>query len=78
MIQGDARRILLEEIMGDVFDLIDVQVIQGGLIQLDIKNLKTMQGARMFVNPSVLFSKIGKSMESNMDEWLRTFQADRK
>lgn len=59
--------------MGDLFDLIDVQVIQGGLLQLDVKNMKTNQSIRMFINPLVFFKKLGESMERTSHEWLDEF-----
>ncbi len=62
--------------MGDLFDLVDIQVIQGGLIQLDLKNYKTNQSIRTFLDPKELFSKIGESMSRNMDEWLNNFQKE--
>jgi hypothetical protein len=55
--------------MGDKFVITDIEVIQDGLFQIDIKNENTNKSNRLFVEPSQLFSMIGAAMQKNFNKY---------
>lgn len=55
--------------MGELFELINIEVIQNGLFQIDIRGEETNQFIRFFVRPEELFNKIGISMGKNLDKY---------
>ena len=54
--------------MGDLIDLVDLQIVEGGLIQFDIRNAKTKTGHRMFVSGQRFFKMLGEAMDSSSNE----------
>lgn len=58
--------------MGDEIKLLDVKVIQNGLLQIDILNLSQEKSYRFFCEPDEFFEKLGKSMKENMIEHLKS------
>ena len=55
--------------MGDKIIITNIEVIQGGLLQIDIFNENTNIGDRIFVEPSYLFSKIGMALRKNHEQY---------
>lgn len=62
--------------MGDDIELRAVEVIQDGLLQMDLWNNTKHEGYRVFINPADLFSMIGKSMQNNHDAFVHAFTVE--
>jgi hypothetical protein len=57
--------------MGDHIELMAIEVIQDGLIMIDLKNETTNQWERVFVSPDKFFGMLGKAMQSNYDAYIK-------
>lgn len=55
--------------MGEEITLQDVQIIQGGTLQIDIYFEEQKKGGRFFCDPNEFFRKLGMSMQKNADKW---------
>jgi hypothetical protein len=64
--------------MGDDIRLEAIEVIQGGLLQIDFRNATTGQCYRLFAEPLDFFTKLGTTMSRNMIEWSFAEQAKRE
>lgn len=60
--------------MGDDIIVKDVQLIQGGLLQIDFMNMKTGENYRAFSEGKEFFSLLGSSMASNSERWMKSFE----
>ncbi len=54
--------------MGDKIEVKDVQVIQGGLLQIDAYCEEKNEHYRIFANPDKFFTLLGQSMFKNFEE----------
>lgn len=57
--------------MGNEITLIGVEVIQGGLLQLDFRNEETKKVDRCFVTAQRFFQMMGDSMQNAHIEYLK-------
>ena len=56
--------------MGDEVIIKKIEVIQGGLFQIDTQNLKDNKCQRIFIDPYKLFTMIGQAMQNNHIDYL--------
>ena len=61
--------------MGDEIIIVAIEIIQGGLIQIDLKNETKSEHYRVFVEPKDFFSMFGNAMQKNSDDFQKAFQA---
>lgn len=54
--------------MGDDIEIVNVEIIYGGLIQIDFVNNTENKGMHAFCNPADFFRMIGESMQKNYNE----------
>ena len=57
--------------MGERIEITAIQIIQNGLIQMDIFYTEQKKGDRIFCNPDIFFEMIGKSMHDNWSAWCK-------
>jgi len=57
--------------MGDDFEFINVQLIQGGVLQIDFVNNTEKKSCRMFANGDDFFKKFGRSIKLNHIEEMK-------
>jgi len=55
--------------MGDEIKIESIEIIQGGLVQIDFYNLTQDKTDRAFCDPGVFFKMIGNSMQQSMKRW---------
>ena len=60
--------------MGDDITIEDIQIIEGGLIQIDFRNEKIGESWRAFCSADKFFGMIGKSMNDSHEKTLREFE----
>ena len=59
--------------MGDDVVIKAIAVIHGGLLQIDLWNNSTNQGAgRLFIEPHGFFAMLGKSMQASYEAWIES------
>ena len=61
--------------MGDEIIIVAIEIIQGGLIQIDLKNETKNEHYRAFVEPKDFFSMLGNAMQKNSDDFQKAFEA---
>ena len=54
--------------MGESYSVISVEVIQDGLIQVDIEGDESGERIRFFAEPGELIGQIAESMQENFEE----------
>ena len=59
--------------MGDEIVIRAIEVIQGGLLQIDFLNTVTEEGFRCFADPNEFFGMLGAAMQKNVEEWNQSF-----
>jgi len=59
--------------MGDEIEIKNIEIIQGGLVQLDLYNVSQNRYDRAFCDPDVFFKMIGDSMQENFKKWVNNF-----
>ncbi len=64
--------------MGDDIEFKKVEVIQGGLLQIDIFDKSLGKGFRCFVDPVTFFSQLGISMNTHMLDWMQAYHDEMK
>lgn len=65
--------------MGDEVNLVAIEVIQGGLLQLDfLPETKDAKGFRVFVEPVQFFAKLGEAWQDNREAWLKVYEKSRE
>ena len=57
--------------MGDKIRVIDIQVIQGGLFQIDLMNDTTQEAIRFFAEPYDLFQRVGNALQLSHNSYLK-------
>jgi hypothetical protein len=60
--------------VGDEIMFESIEIIQGGLIQIDIKNVTKNTTERCFMQPSELFKLFGDAMQRSHDKWIQWIQ----
>lgn len=60
--------------MGDEIELKNIDVIQGGTIQIDFYNKTENRHDRCFCDPKDFFKMIGIAMQANADKWMEDWQ----
>lgn len=60
--------------MGDEILIIAIEVIRGGLLQIDFKNTDTGEQWRCFAEPGEHFRMLGDAMQKNVDQWAQDFE----
>ena len=55
--------------MGDEIKVLDVQVIQGGVLQIDFVRTEDGKTFRSFCDGNIFFEKLGRSMAMNHVKW---------
>lgn len=55
--------------MGDEIIIMAIDIIYGGLIQIDLKNETKNEHYRVFVDPKDFFSMLGNAMQKNSDDF---------
>jgi len=61
--------------MGDEIEVKNIEIIQGGLVQIDFYNATQDKIDRAFCDPDVFFAMIGKSMQAGAKKWNEDFIA---
>ena len=51
-----------------------VEIIQGGLLQIDFRLEEQEITERMFINAKDFFSQLGESMSKSADKWAADFE----
>ena len=59
--------------MGPEIVIERIEIIQGGLLQIDFLNKETKGIFRCFADPDVFFGMIGKAMQGNVEKWNEEF-----
>lgn len=59
--------------MGDEIIIENIEIIQGGVIQIDFYNKDKNKHDRAFCDPEEFWGFIGKSMQKNMNDWAKKF-----
>ena len=62
--------------MGDEIIIVAIEILYGGLIQIDFKNTETGQTFRAFCDPKIFFWMIGESMQKRYEESMDQFFRD--
>ena len=62
--------------MGDEIKIKDIEIIQGGLIQIDFQNMKTKETYRSFCEPSTFFGMLGSSMQLHYMSFMDNFEVN--
>ena len=62
--------------MGDEIVIKDIEIIQGGLIQIDFQNMKTKETYRSFCEPSTFFGMLGSSMQLHYTSFMDNFEVN--
>ena len=55
--------------MGDDIEIKMIEIIQGGLVQIDFYNNSQKKWDRAFCDPDKFFRMIGNSMQKSMKKW---------
>ena len=63
--------------MGDDIEIRAIEVIQGGLLQIDFFNTTTDKGYRCFAEPGAFFAMLGAAMQKEHDDWFAEWEAER-
>lgn len=61
-------------IMGDDIRLKDVQIVQGGELQVDLWNNTTRQNIRFFCKPEDILKALGRHFSSGRKKFLKDFE----
>jgi hypothetical protein len=61
--------------MGDEIIIVAIEIIYGGLIQIDLKNETKNEHYRAFIEPKDFFSMFGNAMQKNSDDFQKAFEA---
>lgn len=61
--------------MGELIVLEAIAVIQGGLLQIDIRYENSGKGERFFVEPKDFFTKLGNAMNVNREKYELDYMA---
>ena len=59
--------------MGDRIEMTAIEVIQGGLLQIDFYNVDKKWHERCFCQPDKFFGMLGKAMQANHSAWEKQF-----
>ena len=57
--------------MGDDIELRCVEIVNGGILQIDLFNVTKGEGYRCFADPQRFFKFLGESLKANNAEWLK-------
>lgn len=60
--------------MGDEIVIKTVEVIQGGLLQIDLRNETNGEWYRVFAEPRTFFAMIGEAMGKNCDDYMKQLE----
>ena len=60
--------------MGDEIIIVAIEIIYGGLIQIDLKNETKNEHYRAFIEPKDFFSMFGNAMQKNRDDFQKAFE----
>jgi len=63
--------------MDDEIDVVGVEIVQGGLVQIDFHNVTQNKKSRAFCDPDIFFKMMGDSMQRSANkEWMDNFQRE--
>lgn len=54
--------------MGDEITIYAIEVVQNGLIQIDLRNEETGECFRTFCEPNRFFNMLGETMQNNFNQ----------
>jgi len=57
--------------MGDEIVIMKIEVIQGGILQIDFLNTATNKSERCFIDPYNFFNMLGNAMQDNVHYWIK-------
>ena len=55
--------------MGEEILIEAIEIIQGGLLQIDFRNTETNECDRCFIEPEKFFAMLGKALQKSLVAW---------